>query len=335
MEKQVETNFIKPEINPNFEHMFQKKEDQIENLNSHLNEKKDNYRSEKDISDVSEKENVKENVKKESFLESARKKSKEQEEKILSNNSSQDSQQIDAEEKKKVIDWKAKAEKESQRLRETQKWANETKMQISSYRKAVEKLLEERILDEEDVNLLLSYTESKEMPLEALSEREKASKIFSHELENIRKYGNYENLDEHVKALDHLVDNSTPEEIQELFAEAKELAEDDPVLFTKKILEVAERYYDEIYEDFSKAGNLKNLKASFEEEVTKRDKIIDKLEKEILKLKKRYEDYDDNPQYRIPQGGGNNVGGRSSSPMNIMKDPGGFMEEHHKRRVKY
>lgn len=325
-EKVVENNFVKPEINPNFEHMFQKKENSIENLKSNLHEKEETEKDNSFHSEISEK-----SLKEDSYLESVRKKSKHREEELLEENSDK----FEKEEKKKVIDWKAKAEKESQRLRETQKWANETKMQISAYRKAVEKLMDERILDEEEANQLLTYTESKEIPLEALSERERASKIFSHEIENIRKYGNYENLDEHVKALDHLVENSTPEEIQELFAEAKEIAEDDPVLFTKKILEVAERYYDEIYEDFSKAGNLKNLKASFEEEITKRDKTIDKLEKEILKLKKRYEDYDDNPQYRIPQGGTNSVSGRSNTPMNIMKDPGGFMEEHHRRRVKY
>lgn len=240
------------------------------------------------------------------------------------------------EEKKKYTDWKTQAEKESKRLKETQKWANETKSQLSAYKRAVESFVNEGILLEEDGNALLDYLQYKEMPDSALSERDKASKIFRTEIDNIRKYGNYENLDEHVKALDHLVENSTQEEIEELFGEFKDLVDDDTVLFTKKILEVAATYYDEVYSDLSNAGSLKNMKLEYQNELHKRDKIIDKLEKEMVKLKKRYEDYDDSPQYRIPQGGGDKVGGSTArSSASVMKDPGAFLEEERRRNLRY
>lgn len=240
------------------------------------------------------------------------------------------------EEKKKYTDWKTQAEKESKRLKETQKWANEIKTQLNSYKRSVEKFVNDGLLHEDDAKFLLDHTQYKEISDSVLSETEKASKIFREEIENIRKYGNYENLDGHVKALDHLVENSTQEEIEDMFSDVKELMDDDSVLFTKKILEIASNYYEDVYEDLYKAGNLKNMKLEYQNEISKRDKTIDKLEKELVKLKKRYEDYDTNPQHRIPQTGGDKIGGSvSRNSANVMNDPGGFLEEERRGNRRY
>lgn len=308
MENQESQEFLKPQINPNFEHMFQKNEEVAEPEEVTPVQKKEEKRKPLHLerSDVVEQEEEKEEV----------------------------SEEPVKEEKKKNTDWKAQAEKESKRLKETQKWANETKAQISAYKRAVEKFVNEGLLSQEDAQDLLDHTQYSDIPKSALSEREKASTIFSEEIENIKKYGNYDNLDEHVKALDHMVENSTKEEIEDLFNDIKDLVDDDSVLFTKKILEVAAQYYEDVYEDLSKAGSIKNLKLEYQNELSKRDKVIDKLEKEMIKLKKRYEDYDDSPQHRIPQAGGDRVGVSAEKSNNIMKDPGGFMEDLHRGKYK-
>jgi hypothetical protein len=308
MENQESQEFLKPQINPNFEHMFQKKEG---------------------VTELEEETPVQKKEEKRQTLHLAPPDVVEQEEET-----EEASEKQVKEEKKKHTDWKAQAEKESKRLKETQKWANETKAQISAYKRAVEKFVNEGLLDQEDAQSLLDHTQYSDIPENTLSEKEKASKIFREEIENIKKYGNYDNLDEHVKALDHMVENSTKEEIDDLFGDIKELVDEDSVLFTKKILEVAAEYYDDVYEDLSKAGSLKNLKLEYQNELSKRDKLIDKLEKEMIKLKKRHEDYDDSPQHRIPQGGGDRVGASAGKSNNIMKDPGGFMEDLHRGKYR-
>lgn len=320
MENETEQNVFVPVNESNFDHMFQSHEVVDERI------------EEDSLKKTSESKNIKELKEKESVDREihAAEKTDESDEDIEKEEVPQ------KEEKKKYTDWKTQAEKESKRLKETQKWANETKSQLSAYKRAVENFINDGVLLEEDGKALLDHLQYKEMPDSALSEREKASKIFKTEIENIKKYGNYENLDEHVKALDHLVENSTQEEIEELFGDIKDLVEEDTVLFTKKILEVAANYYDEVYSDLSNAGSLKNMKLEYQNELHKRDKIIDKLEKEMVKLKKRYEDYDDSPQHRIPQGGGDKVGGSvARNSANVMKDPGGFLEDIHRGNLRY
>lgn len=313
MENETEQNVFVPVNESNFDHMFQTHEEVAEPEEVEVPQKKEELKKEK-------RETL--SLKREEPLEEDSEEEKPSEE--------------PKEEKKKYTDWKTQAEKESKRLKETQKWANETKSQLSAYKRAVESFINDGVLLEEDGKALLDHLQYKEMPDSALSEREKASKIFKTEIENIKKYGNYENLDEHVKALDHLVENSTQEEIEELFGDIKDLVEEDTVLFTKKILEVAANYYDEVYSDLSNAGSLKNMKLEYQNELHKRDKIIDKLEKEMVKLKKRYEDYDDSPQHRIPQGGGDKVGGSvARNSTNVMKDPGGFLEDVHRGNLRY
>ena len=318
MENEVQKD-IEQNKNSNLAHMFQLPEQLVEQNEEHTSQKKTQglKPSEEEKEDELSKEDVggKE-------LDDEENLEKDEEKKV---------EVQPKEEKKKYTDWKTQAEKESKRLKETQKWANETKTQLNAYKRSVEKFVNDGILDEEDANILLDHTQYKEIPDSVLSETEKASKIFREEIENIRKYGNYENLDGHVKALDHLVENSTQEEIEEMFSEVKELIDDDSVIFTKKILEIASNYYDEVYEDLHKAGNLKNMKLEYQSEITKRDKIIDKLEKELVKLKKRYEDYDVNPQHRIPQTGGDRIGGSNGNSSLVMKNPGAFLDNLHNR----
>lgn len=319
MEQEAQENLVKRKRNPNFAHMFEEEDEVVDERIEEDSPKKSS--ESKNIKELKEHDSEEGEVR-------ASDKSDENDEDIEKEEVPQ------KEEKKKYTDWKAQAEKESKRLKETQKWANETKSQLSAYKRAVESMINEGVLLKDDGEALLDHLQYKEIPDSALSEREKASKIFKEEIENIRKYGNYENLDGHVKALDHLVENSTQEEIDDLFGDIKDLVDEDSVLFTKKILEVAANYYDEVYSDISNAGSLKNLKLEYQNELSKRDKIIDKLEKEMVKLKKRYEDYDDNPQHRIPQAGGDRVGGSSGNRVSALDDPGGFLEDFRKRKYK-
>lgn len=231
----------------------------------------------------------------------------------------------DEKEKKKYNDWKDKYEKSEKNLKETQKWANDLKRQVSSFKKNVEKYRDSdtSLLDEEEIQSLLALVEERETPSEMIPQSQKITKIWDSEIENIRKYGNYEHLDEHIEAINYLMANSSQDEIDDMFEDAKSIIDEDPVGFTKKVLEIGKDYYEDIYKDLKEAGNLKGLKDSFYKKEEDYKKTIDKLEKELIKLKKRYEDFDDKPNYRISHGGDD----YSQNDGALLKNPGKLIKQ--------
>ncbi len=231
---------------------------------------------------------------------------------------------LNEDKKTKKIDWKAEAERESKKYNETRKWGKEANDKLSLYKRKLNEYKELGLLDDEAISDLLDATSIKEIPDSSLSLKEKLAKTWDTEIQNIRKYGDSENLDIYEDSLMHLLSVSSQDEIDDMFDEIKHLVEDDPVLFVKKSLEIGRNYYEDIYRDYSDAGNLKNFKENYEKKLSNSQKTIDKLEKEILNLKKKYdEDFDEKPKYRIPQSGGDF---NSSEDSNLWNDPGKLIE---------
>jgi hypothetical protein len=237
-------------------------------------------------------------------------------------------------EEKKVVpggsdEWKLEKEKIQKDLRETQKWANDMKKQISSYKKAIEKFKEEGILSDDESVELLDHTKYEEIIEKDKPFLFRASQVWDKEIPNIRKYTDLDDIDKHIEAFQHFLANATRKEIEKLENDWGGLMESNPVEFTKKMLGAAKEYCEEVYEDFLKVGSLKGFKTKYEsrfkekeveyeellkqkdveyEELLKqKDKTIDKLQKEVVKYKSQYEDYNE-PNYNIPQGGGNSGG---------------------------
>lgn len=223
------------------------------------------------------------------------------------------------------IDWKKENEKIQRDLKETQRWATETKKQISAYKKIVEKFKEEGSISEDEAQELLDHTKYEEMAQKDKPFLSKAGEVWDSEIENIRKYGEYEDIDKHIHAFQHFIQNGTSEEIKDFYEEIVDLIDSNPVLFTKKMLQMGKTYHDEIFGELAQAGNLKNFKHQYEVKIDDYQKKVDKLEKEVLRLKERYEGYDETPNYRLPQGGGNNTAVQSSP--DIMKNPGKVIEK--------
>lgn len=226
---------------------------------------------------------------------------------------------------KKNTDWETQARRVEKNYKETRKWAEDVNKKISSYKRSVLKLAEEGDISDEQAEILLSHTQHQELDEKddfSSNESSKTAKIWNQEIEYIRRYGNYDDLDDHIAALQHLVSISSKEEIEELFDEAKSYIDEDPVKYVKKILEVGKDYYDDVYKEFHQAGNLKNFKSFYEDEIKKHKKTIDKLEKEVVKLRQRYEDYDKSFNYDIPQGSAH--GG--SKDQSLLNSPGNFID---------
>jgi uncharacterized coiled-coil DUF342 family protein len=229
------------------------------------------------------------------------------------------------EEKAKRVDWKAEAEKEAKKYNETRKWGKEANEKLSTYKRKLNEYKELGLLDDDAISDLLDATATRDEPDSILPLKEKLAKTWDVEIENIRKYGESENIDLYEDSLMHLLSVSSQDEIDDMFEDIKHLIEEDPVLFVKKSLELGKDYYEDIYKDYSEAGNLKTFKDKYEQKLTDSQKKIDKLEKEILNLKKKYdEDYDEKPNYRIPQSGGDYNPGEDSD---LWKNPGKLLDK--------
>jgi uncharacterized coiled-coil DUF342 family protein len=225
----------------------------------------------------------------------------------------------------KRVDWKSEAEKEAKKYNETRKWGKEATEKLSIYKRKLNEYKELGLLDDDAVKDLLDATVVRDEPESVLPLKEKLAKTWDVEIQNIKKYGDAENLDIYEDSLMHLLSVSSQDEIDDLFDDIKHLIEEDPVLFVKKSLEIGKDHYEDIYKDYSEVGNLKKFRDKYEEKLTASQKTIDKLEKEILNLKKKYdEDYDEKPNYRIPQSSGDYNPGTDSD---LWKNPGKLLEK--------
>lgn len=214
-------------------------------------------------------------------------------------------QNDEKDENEKSIDWRKEAEKIQDNLKQTRRWGEESNRKLAAYKKAVEKFKESGALDVDEAEELLNHAKYQDAPDKGKTFYDKAGEVWDREIENIRKYSDYEDLDKHLHAFRYFAHNGDPAEIDDFYEEVKDLIDSNPILFTKKMLEAGRRYHDEIFSDLLEAGNLKNFKRKYEDKIGDYQKKIDKLEKEIQKYKNKYEDYDENPNYNFPQSGNN------------------------------
>jgi hypothetical protein len=223
--------------------------------------------------------------------------SKEQAEPVKSDKESSEEQ------KKADVDFKIELEKMQRAMKETQRWGNETKKKLEAYKRAVEKYKEEGILNDDEAGSLLDHTRYEEHETQDKPLIVQYAEIWDRELDNLRKYSSdTDDIDQKVIAFQHMLQNSTAAEIEEVLGDLKDLIGKDDVAFTRKMLDYGKQYFDEVYSDIHEAGNLKNLKKRHDEKIAEYEKKIVTLNKEIAKLKEKYED-DTAPTYRIPDTG--------------------------------
>lgn len=209
-----------------------------------------------------------------------------------------------AEIKSPGIDYKSEYEKLQKSSKDTQKAFHEERKKVVAYNKAVEKLKEQGALIEEEATLLLNHVHFEEVAPEEQSEYLKFHKVWSNEIQQIKKYApNREDVDQHFNAFQHFVQTASADEIQEKFLELKEF-EDDEVEFTRAMLDFGRQYNEDIFSDIADAGSIRKLKAKYSEKEQRLQKTIAKLEKVVLKYKEQYEDFDDKPaNLNLPAGG--------------------------------
>lgn len=196
---------------------------------------------------------------------------------------------------------KAELAKREKAAEETKLWGTELSRKLKSFEYKLAKYVEEGILTDEEAEEFKKDVQHEQREQEQEPTLMKYIKVWDAEIENLRKYTEDPLLDKKIHAFQHFLQNSSPEEINEVMESFKDV-EGDSVALTKKMLAVAAKYSDEIFSEIYEAGNLKNFKKKYQNELEKKQNNIDKLEKEVLRLKKEYEDYSPSSTMSLPNG---------------------------------
>ena len=190
------------------------------------------------------------------------------------------------------------------RLKESRQRFDDLSRKLSGVEKIVKDYANQGALTADEAQKILEQAEH-----EAISETQQSTvqtpwhlytQVWDQELDNIRKYSNDPNIDQHVYAFQHFMANATQNELNQALSEF-DPCKSDSIALTRKMLDLGKSYNDDIYGEYSQAGGLKNYKSQYEERLAKQQKTIDKLEKEILKLNNN-SDYIPSQSYKLPSG---------------------------------
>jgi hypothetical protein len=212
---------------------------------------------------------------------------------------------------------RAKLEKTEKVLAENQRYGRTNAQKVSSALKVAQKLTDDGLLSEEEAQELLETLRKGEPRREEGDARRDEGKqedegishadhpqarlfgpifkVANRELQNILKYTDDNLLQNKVAAFDYFLSVGSQEETVQVLEELTELL-DDPVKLAKRMIAIGHKVYEESYRGIQEAGGFKNYLAQKDQELEKRQKKIDKLEKKLL----QYEDFDQ-PGYRIEE----------------------------------
>jgi hypothetical protein len=208
-------------------------------------------------------------------------------------------------------------ERQDKAFKETQKWGHGLRHQLSTFEQQVKAYMGEGVLTEEEGQKLLNTTAVEDETPFQESPLALYSKVWDEELENIRKYTQEADLDQHVLAFQHLLKNGDPQELEEAFSQFEEVKE-NPLALTRKMLDIGKHYNEEVYQALSQAGSLKAFKQQYETKLKQQQKKIDRLEKDLLKFKET-SDYISSSSYVLPPGGQEEAHGDDTSFGGIFK----------------
>lgn len=214
-----------------------------------------------------------------------------------------DKETTEQEDKKELSFSLKEKEKLEEENKKTRSWANELSRKLKSYEQKVKKSVEEGLLDQDEAKELLNAVthEAKENDANNNHPFYKYIKIFDEEIENIAKYGNEEDIEKKIKSFNLFLSEASQEELAEVHALLEDLV-NDPILMTKKVLEIGKKHLEENYNELYETGSIRALKKKYKEELENNKKIIDKLERQLLKYKQENEDYVQTSGYKIPSG---------------------------------
>lgn len=252
--------------------------------------------------DLDEKEPTPSPVKKEAVAEKAEDKEEDEVEKEVAKKDKPSENKADAE-------LQVKLEKLEKSYKDTQKAFHEDRKKLSAYKRAIKSFVEEGTLTDEESQTLLDHVQFENLPDEVSSTDPmpgrglaKYANVIDKELAVMKRYSsNPAEVEQNTEAFQHLYDTSTWEGKQEILDELSGF-DDDVVEMTKQMLLLGARHYDEVYSEIHHSGGVKQLKEKYINEIETLKKELDKSKKQYVKLKEKYEDYNEPTVVTAPGG---------------------------------
>jgi len=200
---------------------------------------------------------------------------------------------------------KNEAEKSKKSLLDAQKWGTKNSQKVKYALKKLNVLIENGSFTEDEEKEALNLKQMLESDTDAPFEDDKATNANQHPISKYLDIASEklvvmkelsddpESFHKKYRAFEISLLDYKPDEIELLADELDEL-KNNPVKLAKKIMDIADQYYNEYYKEFEETGGFRKI-------IEKRNKEEKKLKNEIDKLKKKlltYEDFD-KPKYRI------------------------------------
>ena len=193
-------------------------------------------------------------------------------------------------------------EKLKKALNDSQKWGHSNNKRLKSTLKMISSLKEEGSLTEDEfskLNDLLHSDSVEEEPISEISNNPMVNlaQIANTRLEDLKElYGHDPLFNKKINAFDSYTRDASEQEIDEILDELEELKK-SPLKLAKKMFDMGENFYNDIYSGLEKSGGLKAFIEEKNSEIIKMKKKIDKLETKLLQSN----DYDSNPTMKIDE----------------------------------
>ena len=193
-------------------------------------------------------------------------------------------------------------EKTRKDLQTNRSYGRQNSQKVKTALKAVQNLIEEGSLSEEEAQGLLSSLQidqerEEETPLLPAHPFAPIFKTVGAELEHLRKYTEDEALEDKLTAFEYLIGTAPAEETEEILETLMDLIE-EPVKLTREVIAIGTEAYENFYKEIRNAGGTVKYIDSLKKNQESLQKKIDKLTKKLS----QYEDYD-RPHYRISEMG--------------------------------
>jgi hypothetical protein len=196
-------------------------------------------------------------------------------------------------------------EKLKKALNDNQKWGHTNNKRLKSVAKKINSMKESGVITESEFSelneMLQSDQEEEPEKIETTSNAPlgKFMKIANNKVADLAEIYDPDNIplfNKKIGAFDKFVFEATPEELDDLEEEFEKL-QDNPLRLAKRMYQIGEKFYNDHLKEIEEAGGMKEIIAKKNAELEKKQKKIDKLEKELL----QYADYDKKSTYKIDE----------------------------------
>lgn len=193
-------------------------------------------------------------------------------------------------------------EKVQKNLQDTQRWGHDLSRRLKASQEKIQAYVDEGVLPPEKAQEFFESVVHQEMQ-EEQSPQQAILGMLSNELNNMQRYSNDPDLSVKIDAFEDLIARAPNAQDKEALLMAVAKTSDDPAMVAREAVKLGEWWLNEYYGEERAAGGPRALKTEYQTRLKIQQEKLDKLEKEVLHLRKN-SDYISDKRYSLPSGSG-------------------------------